>query len=233
MMGAVSAKESPPAVDEKSAEPPVAAGRKRIGLLVTVAALIVLGDLASKIAVVANVEPGRPVRLLGGSVYLVLVRNPGAAFSLATGMTWLLTIVAAIVVVVIIRMARRLRSTGWAWGLGLILGGALGNLIDRLFRAPGVLQGHVVDFVSVFSDRGEYWPVFNLADSCIVVGGALLVLMAVLGREPDGTRLSDSKADDTKASDTKASDTKPSDTSSGDTTTDIDPDTDENGSTRG
>lgn len=157
-------------------------------MLVVVAVLVLLADAASKVAVVARVEPGQPVRVLGGAVYLVLVRNPGAAFSLATGMTWLLTIVAVVVVAVIVRMARRLRSAGWAWGLGLVLGGALGNLIDRLFRAPGVLQGHVVDFISVGSDHGQYWPIFNLADSCIVSGGILLVLLAFLGREPDGTR---------------------------------------------
>lgn len=171
-----------------AAAPAVPAKPRRVGLLAAVAVVVVLADLLTKVAVVANVEPGRPVRLLGGTVYLVLVRNAGAAFSLATGMTWLLTLVAVAVVIAIIRMAGRLRSTGWACGLGLVLGGALGNLIDRIFRAPGVLRGHVVDFVSVFSDRGQYWPVFNVADSCIVVGGILLVLLAFLGREPDGTK---------------------------------------------
>ena len=121
-------------------------------------------------------------------MYLQLLRNPGAAFSLATGYTWLLTLVAIAVVVVIVRVARRLRSTGWAVALGLVLGGALGNLTDRIFRAPGPLQGHVVDIVSLFATDGRVWPVFNLADSSIVTGGVLLVLMALLGRELDGTR---------------------------------------------
>jgi signal peptidase II len=73
--------------------------------------------------------------------------------------------------------------------LGLVLGGALGNLVDRIFRAPGPLQGHVVDVVSLFAPDGSVWPVFNLADSAIVTGGVLLVLLALTGRELDGTRV--------------------------------------------
>ncbi|MEO6880416.1 MAG: signal peptidase II, partial [Mycobacteriaceae bacterium] len=92
------------------------------------------------------------------------------------------------VVVVIVRMARRLRSAGWAVGLGLVLAGALGNLTDRVFRDPGPLRGHVVDFLALVHDGRSIWPVFNVADSCIVCGGILLVLLAFLGREPDGTR---------------------------------------------
>ena len=191
-MDGVSTESTPDDADaEVAVEAPVtvAADRpRRVLLLAIIAVLVVLADLLSKIAVVANLDPERPVRVLDGAVYLVLVRNAGAAFSVATGMTWLLTIVAAAVVIAIVRMARRLRSVGWAWGLGLVLGGALGNLIDRIFRAPGVLQGHVVDFVSVILPGGYHWPVFNLADSCIVTGGILLVLLAFLGREPDGTR---------------------------------------------
>ncbi len=192
MMATVSTEPKP---DHADADVAVAASAhpaenrpRRVRLLVIVAALVVAADVLSKVAVVAELEPGRSVRVIGGAVYLVLVRNPGAAFSLATGMTWLLTIVAVVVVIAIVRMARKLHSTGWAWGLGLVLGGALGNLIDRLFRAPGVLQGHVVDFISVILPGGYHWPVFNLADSSIVTGGILLVLLAFLGREPDGSR---------------------------------------------
>jgi signal peptidase II len=78
--------------------------------------------------------------------------------------------------------------------LGLVLGGALGNLTDRVFRAPGPLRGHVVDVVSLFAPDGSVWPVFNLADSCIVTGGVLLVLLALTGRELDGTRTVRSQA---------------------------------------
>ncbi|MGH3992702.1 MAG: signal peptidase II, partial [Pseudonocardiaceae bacterium] len=112
----------------------------------------------------------------------------GAAFGMATGMTWLLTLIAVGVVVAIIRAAGRLRSRGWAVALGLVLGGALGNLTDRVFRAPGPLSGHVVDMVSLFAPDGSVWPVFNLADSAIVCGGVLLVLLAAAGREFDGSR---------------------------------------------
>jgi signal peptidase II len=128
------------------------------------------------------------VRLLGGALYLVVFRNSGAAFSMATGLTWLLSLIALAVVMAIIRLAPRLRSPGWALGLGLVLGGALGNLVDRLLRAPGPLRGHVVDFLSLLAPDGSVWPVFNVADSAIVCGGALLVLLAATGRDLDGSR---------------------------------------------
>jgi signal peptidase II len=162
--------------------------RSRVLLLAGLAAVVLVGDVLTKIAAVANLEGRPPVELLGGAVYLVLVRNPGAAFSLATGYTWVLSLVAVVVVVVIARIARRLRSTGWAVALGLVLGGALGNLSDRIFRAPAPFMGHVVDVVSLFAPDGSVWPVFNLADSCIVTGRVLLVLLALTGRELDGTR---------------------------------------------
>ncbi|HEU0088591.1 MAG TPA: signal peptidase II [Pseudonocardiaceae bacterium] len=163
-------------------------GRRRIGLLVASAGVVLLADVLSKVVAVASLEGALPVRLLGGGLYLVLYRNPGAAFSLATGLTWVLSLIALGVVVLIIRLAPRLRSAGWAVGLGLVLGGALGNLTDRLLRAPGPLRGHVVDFLSLLAPDGSVWPVFNLADSAIVGGGALLVLLAATGRELDGTR---------------------------------------------
>ncbi|MFR9730860.1 signal peptidase II [Saccharopolyspora sp. MS10] len=163
------------------------APRALLVLLFGVAALLLAADVVTKIAAVAALE-GRPaVELLGGSVYLVLVRNPGAAFSLATGMTWLLALLAIAVVGAIVWLAPKLRSTGWAIGLGLVLGGACGNLVDRLFRAPGPLRGHVVDFVSLFAPDGSVWPVFNVADSAIVCGGILVVVLSLLGRDYDGT----------------------------------------------
>jgi signal peptidase II len=162
-------------------------------MLAAIAVLVLATDIVTKTIAVARLEGREPVEVLGGFVYLQLLRNPGAAFSLATGYTWVLTIVAVVVVVVIIRVARRLRSAGWAVALGLVLGGALGNLTDRVFRSPGPLQGHVVDMVSLFAPDGVKWPVFNLADSSVVTGGVLLVLLALLGRELDGTRTSDKK----------------------------------------
>jgi signal peptidase II len=171
----------PPVAVEPESPPP------RRGLVLLVVALVVLiTDVIVKIVVVATLEGERPVRLLGGLVYLQLVRNPGAAFSMATGMTWVLSLIAIAVVVAIIWILPRLRSLGWAIGLGLVLAGALGNLSDRIFRAPGPLRGHVIDFVSVFAPNAEKFPVFNVADSAIVIGGGLIVLLALLGKDYDG-----------------------------------------------
>ena len=169
--------------------PPAIASRVR--LLGFIAVVVLAVDIVSKVVGVAQLEGREPVQILGGLIYLQLVRNPGAAFSLATGYTWVLSLVALAVVVVIVRVARRLRSTGWAVALGLVLGGATGNLVDRIFRAPGPLQGHVVDLFSPFAPDGRAFPVFNVADSAIVCGGILLVLLALLGREIDGTRTAD------------------------------------------
>ena len=174
-----------------SAPPAIASRVRLLGLIaVTVLAL----DIASKVAGVAQLEGHEPVQILGGLIYLQLVRNPGAAFSLATGYTWVLSLVALTVVVVIVRIARKLRSTGWAVALGLVLGGATGNLVDRIFRAPGPLRGHVVDLFSPFAPDGRAFPVFNVADSGIVCGAILLVLLALLGREIDGTRIDEKEA---------------------------------------
>ncbi|OZC64342.1 signal peptidase II [Rhodococcus sp. 06-418-5] len=159
-------------------------------LLIVIAAVILLFDLVTKILVVHYVEPGNPIEIVGDVVTLRLVRNPGAAFSMATGMTWLLTVVAVAVVIGVIKIGRTLRSPWWALGLGLVLGGALGNLIDRFFRAPGPFQGHVVDFVSV-----GWWPVFNVADSSIVCGAILLVVLSLFGFEPNGERAGKSSSD--------------------------------------
>jgi signal peptidase II len=160
---------------------------KLLALLSGVAAVGLALDVVTKIAVVANLEGNPPVKVLGGLFYLDVLRNPGAAFSMATGMTWLLALLAIAVVGVIVWLAPKLRSPGWAVGLGLVLGGACGNLGDRLFRAPGPLQGHVVDFLSFLAPGGHVFPVFNVADSCITCGGILVVLLSLLGRDFDGT----------------------------------------------
>ena len=116
--------------------------------------------------------------LLGGLVVLHEQRNPGAAFGIAGGATVLFTVLAASIVVVILRTARRLRSTAWAVTLGLLLGGALGNLADRLLRSPGPLRGYVVDFIDLEWHGRSVWPVFNVADMAIVTGGLLALLLS-------------------------------------------------------
>lgn len=156
---------------------------------VATAVIALVADLISKILVVAHIKPqDASTRLLGGAVYLVQTRNSGAAFSVGTGATVVLTIISVIVVVVIARAARRLTSRGWAIALGLVLGGALGNLIDRLFRAPSPGKGHVVDWISLFANDGHVWPIFNLADSAIVIGGATAVALSLLGVDFNGAR---------------------------------------------
>lgn len=164
---------------------------RRLPWLLLIAVVVLAVDLGTKALVVATMRPGEPISIIGDVFRLNLIRNSGAAFSMATGMTWLLTLIAVAVVIGVIRIGRTLRSRGWAVGLGLVLGGALGNLVDRLFRSPGPLQGHVVDFISVT----RWWPVFNIADSAIVCGAILLVVLTVFGFEPDGTRTRDSDSE--------------------------------------
>jgi signal peptidase II len=136
-----------------------------------------------------NLEYGEPVRILGGLVYLSLLRNSGAAFSFGEDHTWIFPLITFVVVGVIVWLATRLRSVPWALALGLVLGGALGNLGDRLFRAPAPFHGHVVDMISLFGPYAEKFAVFNIADSCLTVGVCLAVLLELTGRQRDGTRL--------------------------------------------
>jgi len=159
------------------------ARRRLVATLVSVTVLVLLVDQLTKVWALDSLTAGERTDVLGGWLGLELVFNPGAALSIATGMTWLLTLVAAVVVVVIVRASRRIGSALWAVSLGLLLGGALGNLIDRIFRQPGIARGHVVDFIA-YGD----WFVGNVADIAIVVAAVLIVLAVVLGIHLDGTR---------------------------------------------
>jgi signal peptidase II len=138
---------------------------------------IVLGvvalDVLSKLWAVHDLSGG-PVWVVGDDVGFALVRNTGSAFSLFQAFTPLLAIVAVVVAVVLVRTVRRTRDTLMVVGLSLVLGGALGNLVDRLFRSPGFLKGAVVDFVHV----GEF-PTFNVADSAITIGAILIIVWAI------------------------------------------------------
>jgi signal peptidase II len=156
---------------------------RRIAVLVGVAVFVIAADVISKAVVVAKMAGHPPIRLLGGLLTITLTRNGGAAFSIGTSMTIVFTAIAVGVIVYILRVARHLRSIGWAIALGLLLGGATGNLLDRIFRAPAPFQGHVVDWIEL-----PHWPVFNLADSSIVCAGVLVVLLALLGIRLDGSR---------------------------------------------
>jgi len=169
------------------------ARRRRIAVLVAVAAFVLAADIITKAIVVAHLRPDQPVHLLGNVLEFWLTRNPGAAFSVGTGETAVFTVIAFGVIVYIARTARKLYSAGWAIALGLLLGGAMGNLGDRIFRAPGLFRGYVVDWIGVVP---RYYPIFNLADSAIVCGGILTVILAMRGYHLDGTRSVDERSAD-------------------------------------
>lgn len=174
---------------EAPTTPPTPGERpRRVITFAVTAVLALLADVLSKVAVVARLADGEHVRVLGGLLYLQQARNSGAAFSVGTGFTVVLTAIALAVAVVILRQVTKLRSRAWALALGLILGGALGNLGDRLFRDPGVGRGHVVDWISLFGPDAKYWPIFNLADSAVVVGAVLAAVLALLNIEFTGKR---------------------------------------------
>ena len=156
----------------------------RLALVVAVAGLLV--DLGSKQLAVQELTGKPPVEVLGSFLTLRLIRNPGAAFSAGASVTPVISVVAIVATVVVVWFALRVRHRGWAVALGLLLAGVSGNLVDRLFRAPGPLRGHVVDFFAL-----PNWPIFNVADICIDLAGALFVLLLFRGVRLDGTRHQD------------------------------------------
>lgn len=178
---------------------PKARATKRSGALI-VLALVALGgyalDQVSKVFVVAHMSEGDVIRVLGEVLQLHFVRNPGAAFSLASGSTWIFSLIATAVVVFIIGFARRIRSLTWAVVFGLLLGGVLGNLTDRLLREPAFGQGHVIDFLST------PWlipAIYNVADMCIVSSMVIFMILTIRGIGLDGKRVPHSKpADEAK-----------------------------------
>ncbi|MGE5829033.1 MAG: signal peptidase II [Micromonosporaceae bacterium] len=174
---------------EAEAPAPRQRSRRALTILGSTALGVLAIDQLTKQLVLARLDEGHPVRLLGGAVYLSLTRNSGAAFSIGVGYTAIFPIISVAVVTGIVLLARQLRSLPWALAMGLILGGALGNLTDRLFRAPGPFVGHVVDFISVFDEAGRKFPIFNAADSALVCGVILAVLLELTGRRRDGVRV--------------------------------------------
>lgn len=158
-------------------------------------------DQFVKYLTVENLPPGQPVKVLGDFLQLYFVRNAGAAFSLGEGVTWIFTIALAIVAGVIVWKAFAVRSRLWAVVLGALLGGVLGNLGDRLFRAPGFPVGHVVDMISM------PWmmpAIFNVADIFIVSGMISIALLVVVGLRLDGTRDKDGESADADPSEAGA-----------------------------
>lgn len=163
------------------------AKRKRCLLILGLVAIgVIVVDQVTKHWVVAVIQPRMesgegPVTLLGGLIKLTYTENTGAAFSIGTGYTWIFTIVAIVVAIVILRSARRLGSLGWSIALGGLLGGLLGNLIDRMTREPGPGLGYVVDWIQL-----PNFAVFNAADSAIVCSAVLMVILALRGVEFSG-----------------------------------------------
>jgi signal peptidase II len=168
--------------------------KKRSSALI-VLSLVALGiyalDQISKYLVVSGLSEGVTVRVLNDVLQWHFVRNPGAAFSLATGMTWIFSIIAVAVVVFIVWFAGRIRSLAWALVFGLLLGGVLGNLTDRLLREPSFGLGHVVDFIST------PWlipAIYNVADMSIVTSMVIFIWLTIRGIGLDGSRTVTPKA---------------------------------------
>jgi len=152
-----------------------------IRIFATAAACVWALDQGTKALAVATLEPAHSITLVPHVFWLTLTRNSGAAFSAGAEMTVMLSMIAIIVVVTVIRMARRLRDRGWALGLGLLLGGALGNLTDRVLRAPSPFRGEVVDFLHL-----THWPVFNVADIGLTAAVVVILHRGFKGATMDG-----------------------------------------------
>jgi signal peptidase II len=160
-------------------------GRRHVGGLVTmpVAIVVLVVDQLTKWWALERLSGGRDIDLVW-TLRLNLVRNSGAAFSTGRGLGPVLGVVAVVVVFVLVRYGRMASSTPTAAGIGLVLGGAVGNLADRAFRSgDGFLGGHVVDFVDL-----QWWPVFNVADAAIVIGGLVLAFTLARGEETTPAR---------------------------------------------
>ena len=155
---------------------------RTLALMLGVAAVVVTADAISKALALRHLAGGRSVRLLDGLLTLRLTLNPGAAFGLGTSYTVIIALIACGVVVYVIRISTRLRSLAWTIGLGLLLGGAAGNLADRLFRAPGPFRGSVVDWLNL----PHFAWTFNLADAAITCAAVLIGLLILLGVRIDG-----------------------------------------------
>lgn len=159
-------------------------GPRYTGVLVAVTAAVLLADQVTKVIALGRLGDGRVVQVIDGILQLRLVRNPGAAFGLGADFTVVLGLLTIAVIGMLLTMSRRLASVPWAVALGGMLGGAIGNLVDRLVREPGPLRGHVIDFLEL-----PNWPVFNLADAAIVGSAVLIVILGLRGVAHDGREL--------------------------------------------
>lgn len=145
--------------------------RKRAGLIYVVAAAIVVLDQVTKAWAVSSLTPGETRPVIDGVLHWTLYRNPGSAFGFLANFPAVFTVLASVIAVAIIVVARRPQVRAVSIAMAMLLGGALGNLIDRVSRPPGFPSGHVVDFVDL-----RVWPVFNVADMAITSGAMLIVV---------------------------------------------------------
>lgn len=174
-----------------------------IALLAGVAILAIVVDQVTKVLALAFLPYGTEVPLVGKALVFFLIRNPGAAFSFGVSMTWVFSILAVIVAGIVIWLSPRIKSVGWAIMLGLLFGGAVGNLIDRLFREPGFGRGEVIDFIST------PWlmpAIYNIADICITSSMVVFVLLILRGIKLDGSREKKNAASGHKAQQKAAKD---------------------------
>lgn len=170
---------------------PSAAGRRGTLIVLLVAAGVLVIDQITKWWAEQALAGRPPVEVVGELLQFTFVRNPGGAFSLLTSHTWLFTVVALGVAGAILWYSRRVRSGWWLAALGVLLGGALGNLVDRFVQPPGPGVGHVVDFIEL-----PNWPVFNVADMAVVSGAVAIVVLSLLGVDPAGRAAHDESATD-------------------------------------
>lgn len=167
--------------------------RRMLGMLFGIAGIVLIVDQFTKFLAVRFLEGQEPVAVIGTLAGFNFYRNPGAALGLGSGVTWIFPLIAIAVFVAIIMLSRKLGSVAWAIGLGLLLGGLFGNLVDRLFRQPGFLHGAVVDFIDLS------FFICNVADIAISAAAVTLVVVSLKGIELDG---SDSKHENTVGEDT-------------------------------
>jgi signal peptidase II len=176
--------------DDTAPDPARRPSRRHLWLFATIASVAYAVDVVTKVLAVEHLTGEPRIPVVGDLLSLYLTYNSGAAFSFLTGHTEVLAVVAIVATVVVLWLARRLRSTGWAIALGFLLGGVAGNLTDRLVREPGFMRGHVVDFLML-----PNFPVFNVADICINVAAATIILQAIRGVGIDGTRHDESSGE--------------------------------------
>lgn len=164
---------------------------RRLRWVVLIALGWIVLDQITKVWAVDRLTGSDPIDIIPGLLEFRLIYNPGAAFSIGTGRTWIFTILATIVIAFVLWQAQQVRSAGWAWALGLLVGGAGGNLIDRLVREPSFAQGHVVDFIAL-----PNFPVFNIADIGVTTAAILIAILSWRGIGLDGTVEETNKGED-------------------------------------